>query len=147
MILVGDSLGMVVMGRATTVGVTLEEIRHHCTAVAAGASSPLIVGDLPFGTYITADDAARNAAWLLNNAHVDVVKLEGVRHLRHPFGPSFRDVRALYHPTHAVCCALLGCHAYWMLIGACDLMLQPIHVFRGSAWCDRSRPSSARGWR
>ena len=77
MILVGDSLGMVVMGRATTVGVTLEEVRHHCTAVAAGASSPLIVGDLPFGTYITPDDAARNAAWLLNNAHVDVVKLEG----------------------------------------------------------------------
>ena len=76
-ILVGDSLGMVVMGRDTTVGVTLEEVRHHCIAVAAGASTPLIVGDLPFGSYITPDDAARNAAWMLSNAHVDVVKLEG----------------------------------------------------------------------
>ena len=46
-----------------------------------------------------------------------------VRQLRHHFGPSLRDVWALCHPTHAVYCALLGCHAYWMLIGACDPML------------------------
>ena len=46
-----------------------------------------------------------------------------VRQLRHHFGPSLRDVWALYHPTHAVYCALLGCHAYWMPIGACDPML------------------------
>ena len=47
----------------------------------------------------------------------------GVRQLRHHFGPSLWVVWALYHPTHAVHCALLGCHAYWMLIGACDPML------------------------
>ena len=46
----------------------------------------------------------------------------GVRQLRHHFGPSLRDLWALYHPTHAVCCALLGYHAYWMRIGACDPM-------------------------
>ena len=46
-----------------------------------------------------------------------------VRQLRHHFGPSFRDIWALYHPTHAVHCALLGYHAYWMLSGACDPML------------------------
>ena len=46
-----------------------------------------------------------------------------VKGLRHHFGPSFRDIWALCHPTHAVYCALLGCHAYWILIGACDPML------------------------
>ena len=45
-----------------------------------------------------------------------------VRQLRHHFGPPLRDVWALYHPTRAVFCALLGYHAYWMLIGACDPM-------------------------
>ena len=48
---------------------------------------------------------------------------ELVRQLRHHFGPSLRVVWALYRPTHAVYCALLGYHAYWMLIGTCDPML------------------------
>ena len=47
----------------------------------------------------------------------------GVRQLRHHFGPALRDIWALYHPTHAVYCALLGYHAYRMLIGACDPMV------------------------
>ena len=46
-----------------------------------------------------------------------------VRQLRHHLEPSLRAFWALYHPTHAVHCALLGCHADWMLIGACDPML------------------------
>ena len=45
------------------------------------------------------------------------------RQFRHHFGPSLRDIWALYHPTHAVHCALLACHAFWMLIVACDPML------------------------
>ena len=77
MILVGDSLGMVMMGRHTTIGVTLDEMRHHCQAVVAGCSRPLVIADLPFGSYITPDDAARNAAWLLTSAGADLVKLEG----------------------------------------------------------------------
>lgn len=79
LVLVGDSLGMVMMGRDTTVGVSLEEIRHHCEAVVAGCQMPLVVADLPFGSYITPEDAARNAAWLLTHAGADVVKLEGGR--------------------------------------------------------------------
>ena len=47
-----------------------------------------------------------------------------VRQLRHHFGPSLKDTWARYHhPTHAVGCVLLGCHAYWMPVGACDPML------------------------
>ena len=77
MILVGDSLGMVVLGRPDTVSVTLEEIRHHAKAVVAGSSGPLIIGDLPFGSYVTPEDAARNSISLLKESGVDVVKLEG----------------------------------------------------------------------
>ena len=51
-----------------------------------------------------------------------------VRQLRHHFGPSLRDAWALYNHTHAVYYALLGYHAYWMLIGACDPMLRPIYA-------------------
>ena len=61
-------------------------------------------------------------------------KPQPVRQLRHHFGPSLRDVWALYHPPHAVDCALLGYRAYWMLIGVCDSMLWPIHVVRGARW-------------
>ena len=59
---------------------------------------------------------------LIDKAVVEA-QLTKVRQLRHHFGPSLRDTWALYHPTHAVYCALLGHHAYWMLIGACDPML------------------------
>ena len=52
-----------------------------------------------------------------------MAELAGVRQLRHHLGPSLRDIWALYHPTHAVYCALLGYPAYWMLVGACDPIL------------------------
>ena len=64
----------------------------------------------------------KSSAWHSDAA--DPLRYAGyVRQLRHHFGPSFRDIWAPYHPTHAVDCALLGCHAYWVLIGACDPML------------------------
>jgi 3-methyl-2-oxobutanoate hydroxymethyltransferase len=77
--LVGDSLGMVVCGRDSTVSVTLEEVVYHCQAVKAGATTPFIVADLPFGTYLTPDDAARNAALLLKSGGAESIKMEGGR--------------------------------------------------------------------
>jgi 3-methyl-2-oxobutanoate hydroxymethyltransferase len=77
-LLVGDSLGMVVFGEETTVGVTLEKIIHHCRAVANGSSRALIVADLPFLTYHTGTaDAIRNAGRLIQLGGAAAVKLEG----------------------------------------------------------------------
>ncbi len=77
-ILIGDSLGMVVMGLDSTVPVTMEEMLHHCRAVARGAKYAHLVGDLPFLSY-QADvvEAIRNAGRFLKEGNVDSVKLEG----------------------------------------------------------------------
>ncbi|MGD8584792.1 MAG: 3-methyl-2-oxobutanoate hydroxymethyltransferase [Chloroflexota bacterium] len=77
-ILVGDSLGMVVLGMESTVPVTMDEMIHHCRAVARGAKSALLVGDMPFMSY-QADiaEAIRNAGRFLKEGHMDTVKLEG----------------------------------------------------------------------
>jgi 3-methyl-2-oxobutanoate hydroxymethyltransferase len=75
-ILVGDSVGMVVLGYPDTTQVTLDEMRHHVGAVARAKTRALVVGDLPYHTYQTADDAVRNAR-LLIEAGADAVKLEG----------------------------------------------------------------------
>lgn len=76
-ILVGDSLGMVVQGHDSTLPVTLDEMIYHCRAVARGAHRPLIVGDLPFGTYAIEDDAVRAAIRLMAEGGCQSVKLEG----------------------------------------------------------------------
>jgi 3-methyl-2-oxobutanoate hydroxymethyltransferase len=77
-ILVGDSLGMVVLGHPTTVPVTMDDMVRAAAAVSRGASRPLLVGDMPFGSYQTgAQDALRNAARFLKEAGMDAVKLEG----------------------------------------------------------------------
>ena len=78
MVLVGDSLGMVVLGYETTQPVTMEEMLHHCKAVRRGAPSRFIVGDLPFGSYESGpEEALRNAYRLIKEAGMDAVKLEG----------------------------------------------------------------------
>jgi 3-methyl-2-oxobutanoate hydroxymethyltransferase len=79
-ILVGDSLGMVVLGYDSTTPVTMEEMLHHCRAVRRGASLPFLVGDMPFMSY-QADraEAVRNAGRFLKEAGMDAVKLEGGR--------------------------------------------------------------------
>lgn len=78
MILVGDSLGMVVLGYESTVFVTLEDMLHHIKAVARGAKNSLIVGDLPFMSYRTGKTKAlNNAARLLQEGGAQTVKLEG----------------------------------------------------------------------
>ena len=79
-ILVGDSLGMVVLGYANTLPVTMEEMLHHCRAVARGVQSALLVGDMPFMSYqVSVEDALRNAGRFLKEAGMDAVKLEGGR--------------------------------------------------------------------
>ena len=77
-ILVGDSLGMVVLGYDTTLSVTMEDMLHHCKAVRRGAPSRFIVGDMPFGSYESGpDEALKNAFRFIKEAGVDAVKLEG----------------------------------------------------------------------
>jgi 3-methyl-2-oxobutanoate hydroxymethyltransferase len=79
-ILVGDSLGMVVLGYATTLPVTMEDMIHHCKAVARGANYAMLIGDMPFMSYqVSVDDAVRNAGRFLQEAGMDAVKLEGGR--------------------------------------------------------------------
>ncbi len=79
-ILVGDSLGMVVLGYANTLPVTMEDMLHHCKAVARGARFALLVGDMPFMSYqASVAEAVRNAGRFLQEAGMDAVKLEGGR--------------------------------------------------------------------
>ncbi|HMU94394.1 MAG TPA: 3-methyl-2-oxobutanoate hydroxymethyltransferase [Anaerolineales bacterium] len=79
-ILVGDSLAMVVLGYENTLPVTMEEMLHHARAVARGARSALLVGDMPFMSYqVSAEEALRNAGRFLQQGGMDAVKLEGGR--------------------------------------------------------------------
>jgi 3-methyl-2-oxobutanoate hydroxymethyltransferase len=79
-ILVGDSLGMVVLGHDTTIPVTLDAMVHHAAAVTRGAKRALVIADLPFLTYqLSSDQALRNAGRLLQEGGVHAVKLEGGR--------------------------------------------------------------------
>jgi 3-methyl-2-oxobutanoate hydroxymethyltransferase len=78
MILVGDSLANVVLGYATTLPVTMDEMLHHTKAVARGVARALTVADMPFLSYQTGlDDAVRNAGRFLKEGGVEAVKLEG----------------------------------------------------------------------
>lgn len=79
-LLVGDSLGMVVLGHATTVPVTLDEMLHHTRAVVRGTRRALVVADMPFLTYqVTPEDAIRNAGRLIQEGGASAVKIEGGR--------------------------------------------------------------------
>ncbi len=79
-ILVGDSLGMVVLGYENTLPVTMEEMLHHCRAVSRGAKTALLIGDMPFMSYqVSIEEATRNAGKFLQNGGMDAVKLEGGR--------------------------------------------------------------------
>jgi len=79
-ILVGDSLAMVVLGYENTLPVTMEEMLHHCRAVARGAKGALLIGDMPFMSYqVSVEEATRNAGRFLQQGGMDAVKLEGGR--------------------------------------------------------------------
>jgi len=77
-LLVGDSLGMVMLGHPTTLPVTMEDMLHHAKAVARGARQALLVGDMPFMSYqASVEDAVRNAGRFIQEAGMHAVKLEG----------------------------------------------------------------------
>lgn len=77
-LLVGDSLGMVVLGYDSTVPVTMDEMIHHASAVRRGSSDAFVVGDMPFGSYQSgARDAILNGSRFLKEAGCDAVKIEG----------------------------------------------------------------------
>src|SRR4030043_454142 len=78
LILVGDSLGMVVLGYESTIPVTMEEMLHHTKAVVRGTKQAMVIGDMPFMTYhISVEDALYNAARFIQEAGAQAVKLEG----------------------------------------------------------------------
>ncbi len=80
MILVGDSLAMTVLGHPNTVSVTVDEMLHHCKAVARGAKRAFLIGDMPFMSYqVERSEAVRNAGRFIKEAGMDAVKLEGGR--------------------------------------------------------------------
>jgi 3-methyl-2-oxobutanoate hydroxymethyltransferase len=77
MILVGDSLGQVMLGYETTVRVTLDEMIHHTKAVVRGSQRALIVGDMPFLSYASPEEALASAGRFLREGGVQAVKVEG----------------------------------------------------------------------
>ena len=82
LILVGDSLAMVVLGYENTLPVTMDEMLHHCRAVARGSKRAFMTGDMPFLSYqVDVSEAVRNAGRFLSDAGMDSVKLEGGRRM------------------------------------------------------------------
>ncbi len=77
LLLVGDSLGMVVLGHSSTVPVTLDEMVHHIRAVVRGSERALVIGDLPFLTYTNVDEAIAATRRVIQEAGAQAVKLEG----------------------------------------------------------------------
>lgn len=77
MLLVGDTLGMVVLGHPTTLPVTLDEMIHHTKAVVRGSQNALVIGDMPFLTYTSVEQAVHTAGRFMQEAGTQAVKLEG----------------------------------------------------------------------
>src|SRR5262245_31288865 len=78
MILVGDSLGMVMLGYESTLPVTVDEMLHHTRAVRRGVKRALVIADMPYASYhLSHDDALRNATRFIKEAGAEAVKIEG----------------------------------------------------------------------
>ncbi|NQT66648.1 MAG: 3-methyl-2-oxobutanoate hydroxymethyltransferase [Actinobacteria bacterium] len=78
LILVGDSVGNVLLGYENTIPVTMDEMIHHCRAVTRGVKRAMVIGDMPFMSYqASSEEAVRNAGRFLKEAGVEAVKLEG----------------------------------------------------------------------
>ncbi len=76
-VLIGDSLGMVLLGYETTVGVTMREMIHHTKAVSRAVKKALVVGDMPFGSYDNPERAVMSAKRFMKEGGADAIKLEG----------------------------------------------------------------------
>ncbi|UOG90686.1 MAG: 3-methyl-2-oxobutanoate hydroxymethyltransferase [Candidatus Thiothrix sulfatifontis] len=98
-ILVGDSLGMVIQGHATTVPVTMDDMVYHTRAVTKTSQRALVIGDLPFMSYTSPELALRNSARLMQESGAHMVKLEGGT-------PQVATVRQLAHHGVPVCAHL-----------------------------------------
>lgn len=98
-ILVGDSLGMVVQGHASTLPVTVEDIVYHSACVARGLASALLIADMPFQSYATPDRAINAATAMLAAGGASMVKLEGA-------GPLLESIRFLSERDIPVCAHL-----------------------------------------
>jgi 3-methyl-2-oxobutanoate hydroxymethyltransferase len=98
-VLVGDSLGMVVQGRSSTVPVSVADIAYHSACVARGLQRALLIADLPFLSYATAERAIDAAAILLQQGDAAMVKLEGA-------GPMLDTIRVLSERDVPVCAHL-----------------------------------------
>ncbi len=98
-VLVGDSLGMVVQGRTSTLGVTMGDMVYHCAAVARGIERALLVGDMPFASYPSPESAYANAARLMGEGSMAMVKLEGA-------GPALASIEYLATRDVPVCAHL-----------------------------------------
>ncbi len=111
-ILIGDSLGMVVQGRDSTVEVTMEEMLYHCKCVARGTKNAMLIGDMPFLSYhISPEEAVRNAGRFIQEGKMNAVKLEGGK-------PMAETVRSIVRAQIPV-------------MGHIGLTPQSIHVFGG----------------
>ena len=84
MVLVGDSLMMTILGDSSTVSCTMDQMIHHIKPVVLGAPSPLVVGDMPFGSYnVSCEQGIVNATKMMKEGRCDVVKLEGGQEVAH----------------------------------------------------------------
>lgn len=78
-VLVGDSLAMTTLGHENTLEISMDQMIHHAKAVRRGCKHAWLIGDMPFGTYFSEEDALRNAARFLQESSMNAVKLEGGR--------------------------------------------------------------------
>lgn len=77
-ILVGDSLGMIMLGYSTTTSVTMDDMIHHIKPVVNGAPNKFIIGDMPFGSYnVSIENAISNANRIIRETNCDAIKIEG----------------------------------------------------------------------